>query len=147
MSKILQHYSISVEMNADQKDIDFVSEHLSADAELKANSPKNHHKLSVFARNNEANLVGGLVADIAWGWLYILKIWIQESHRFQGIGTQLLKTAEAEAIKYGCRYAYLDTFSFQARPLYEKLGYEVFGTLENYPPGHKKYFMRKLLDS
>jgi endonuclease/exonuclease/phosphatase (EEP) superfamily protein YafD len=37
------------------------------------------------------------------------------------------------------------TFSFQARPFYEKFGYEVFATLEDYPPGHRKYFLRKAL--
>ena len=43
----------------------------------------------------------------------------------------------------GCRYAY--TFSFQARPFYESLGYEVFCTLEDYPPGHRRFFMKKAL--
>jgi hypothetical protein len=38
---------------------------------------------------------------------------------------------------------WLDTFSFQARPFYEKLGYEVFGQLEDYPRGHSRYFLQK----
>jgi hypothetical protein len=50
-----------------------------------------------------------------------------------------------EAIRRGCRGAYLDTFSYQARPFYEKLGYAVFGTLDDYPPGHQRFFMRKRL--
>jgi len=28
---------------------------------------------------------------------------------------------------------------------YEKLGYELFATLEDYPPGHCKYFLKKAL--
>ncbi len=40
-------------------------------------------------------------------------------------------------------HAHLDTFSFQARGFYEALGYEVFGRLEEYPPGHERYFLRK----
>ena len=44
-----------------------------------------------------------------------------------------------------CSYCYLDTFSFQARPFYEKLGYKVFGTLEDHPKGHTHYFMKKAL--
>jgi hypothetical protein len=32
-----------------------------------------------------------------------------------------------------------------ARPFYEKCGHEVFGTLEDYPPGHAKFFMRRRL--
>ena len=49
---------------------------------------------------------------------------------------------QTEALRRGCRAAYLDTFSYQARPFYEKLGYEVFGTLDDYPLGHQRFFMR-----
>ena len=45
----------------------------------------------------------------------------------------------------GCRYAHLDTFSYQARPFYDRLGYRLFGELENYPPGHSRFFLRKQL--
>jgi hypothetical protein len=56
-----------------------------------------------------------------------------------------MKRAELYAVERGCTDAFLDTFSFQARPFYEKLGYHVFGTLENYPTGHQHYFMTKQL--
>jgi hypothetical protein len=52
---------------------------------------------------------------------------------------------EQLAIERGCLHSYLDTFSFQARPLYEQLGYKVFGTLENHPKGHSHYFLKKIL--
>jgi hypothetical protein len=38
---------------------------------------------------------------------------------------------------------YLDTFEYQARPFYEKLGYDVFGTLDGYPPGYRQYHLAK----
>ncbi len=50
-----------------------------------------------------------------------------------------------EAARRGCRYAWLDAFSFQARGFYEKLGYTVLGTLEDSPPGHSRYFLKKNL--
>jgi hypothetical protein len=56
-----------------------------------------------------------------------------------------METIEQAAKERGCTYAHLDTFSFQARPFYEALGYEVFATLDEYPPGHHKYFMKKAL--
>jgi hypothetical protein len=40
---------------------------------------------------------------------------------------------------------FLSTFSFQARPFYERFGYEVFGELPDYPEGHSLYFMKKML--
>jgi len=53
--------------------------------------------------------------------------------------------AEVEARKRGARYAYLDTFDFQAPEFYKKYGYEVFGVLEDFPSGHTRYFMKKQL--
>ena len=49
--------------------------------------------------------------------------------------------AEAEAIRLGCVGVWLDTFSFQARGFYEKLGYTLFGTIDDYPPGESRFFL------
>jgi hypothetical protein len=45
----------------------------------------------------------------------------------------------------GCHHAWLDTFSFQARPFYEKQGYRVFGVLPDYPTGQTRYFLTREL--
>jgi hypothetical protein len=58
-----------------------------------------------------------------------------------------MSRAESEAVARGCHGAWLDTFEFQARPFYERLGYVCFGELEDYPVGSARYFMRKLLSS
>jgi hypothetical protein len=60
-------------------------------------------------------------------------------------GRRLLEAIEDEARKRGCRWAHLDTFSYQARPFYERLGYELFATLDDYPPGHQRFFLKKPL--
>jgi hypothetical protein len=54
-----------------------------------------------------------------------------------------MAAAEAYARERGCRGAYLETFSFQARPLYEKLGFKVFGEIKDFPPGHSHFFLKK----
>lgn len=66
-----------------------------------------------------------------------------ETLRGSGLGASLMRRAEEEAVRRGCRGAWLDTFSFQARGFYERLGYTVFGTIQDYPPGHRRHFMQK----
>ncbi len=56
-----------------------------------------------------------------------------------------MQAAENEALARGCHGAYLDTFSFQAPDFYQKLGYEIYGKLDDFPKGHCRYFLRKKL--
>jgi GNAT superfamily N-acetyltransferase len=70
-------------------------------------------------------------------------LWVEESFRNRENGTKLLKMLENEAAKLGCKHVETDTFSWQARPFYEKQGYTLFATLENCPDGFTKYFMKK----
>lgn len=100
---------------------------------------------AIFLRDTAGAVRGGLLAKAGRGWLHINTLWVDPSVRGQGYGSQLMAAAEAEAIRRGCHSAYLDTFSFQARPFYERCGYEVFGTLDDFPAGHQRFFMRKSL--
>lgn len=101
--------------------------------------------VQIFLRNEEDKFVGGTIGFVFGGWLYISLMWIEESLRNQGYGTKLLKMMENEAIKLGCKNAHVDTYSFEAKPFYEKNGYTVFASLENYPEGHSKHFLKKKL--
>ena len=104
------------------------------------------YPVAYFLRADDDEIIGGLHGAI-WGkWLYIKILWVAEPSRGRGCGRKLIESAEDYARRRGCIGAYLETFSFQARPLYEKLGYEVIGQIDGYPPGHKFFFMRKLLD-
>ena len=106
--------------------------------------PSNEQPVRFVARD-ELGVVGGLLGHTRWGWLYVAKLWVDERGRGQGIGTQLLAAAEELARTRGCTDASLDTFEYQARPFYEKLGYELFGTLDGYPPGYRQFYLRKRL--
>jgi ribosomal protein S18 acetylase RimI-like enzyme len=74
-------------------------------------------------------------------------LWVGEPYRHRGFGSQMLRTAEEEALRLGCHSAHLDTFGFQARPFYERNGYRVFGELPDYPEGYTRYYMVKRLIS
>jgi ribosomal protein S18 acetylase RimI-like enzyme len=104
-----------------------------------------YQPLTLLLRDTGGVVVGGLLGQTEWGWLYVKTLAIREEWRNRGCGTRLLAMAETEARARGCHDAYLDTFSFQARPFYERLGYQVFGVLENFTE-HTRYFMRKKLE-
>lgn len=96
-------------------------------------------------RDEAGELRGGILGDIWGGWLHITVLFVDDEFRGSGWGDRLIEAAEEAARAAGCRGIHLETFSFQARPLYEKHGYTVFAALEDFPPGHTNYFMRKML--
>ena len=96
-------------------------------------------------RNNANDIIGGLWGATGYGWLFTQLLVVPTSMRGHGIGTKIMQCAEREAMSRGCHSAWLDTFEFQAREFYERIGYECFGELPNYPIGFSRFFMKKLL--
>jgi GNAT superfamily N-acetyltransferase len=95
----------------------------------------------------QGEVIGGLWGRTAYDWLFIELLFVPESLRGRGLGTDLMQRAEREAVARGCHSAWLDTFEFQARGFYERFGYVCFGELRDYPTGSARYFMRKALVS
>ena len=56
-----------------------------------------------------------------------------------------MELAENFARERDCIGVWLDTFDFQAPAFYRKLGYQAFGQLNDYPPGHQRLFFQKRL--
>ena len=91
--------------------------------------------LDLYAYDDDGALVGGIVAATWGGWLGT------------GLGSNLLRQIEERArSERDCIGVRLDTWGFQAKPFYEKQGYEVFGVLEDHPPGETEYLLAKRLD-
>jgi ribosomal protein S18 acetylase RimI-like enzyme len=104
-----------------------------------------YYPVGVYAMDADNAVLGGLMGQIWARWLHVGTLWVDERARHRGLATRLMKVAERYAVEKGCTNAFLETFSFQARPFYEKLGYKVFGTLENYPEGHRQFYLAKRL--
>jgi GNAT superfamily N-acetyltransferase len=98
---------------------------------------------ALFARDPSGIVLGGLLGSTHWNHFFISALFVYERFRKAGIGRELMQRAEAEAITSDCDAIFLDTFDFQARGFYEKLGFTVFGVLDNYPPGHQRFYMVK----
>lgn len=107
--------------------------------------PSQGRPLVIQVRNELGEVTGGLWGYTGYGWLFTQLLVVPAELRGQGIGTKLLQLAEREAIARGCHSAWLDTFEFQARAFYERMGYVCFGDLPNYPTGFSRFFMKKAL--
>lgn len=134
---------ISVEENPAPADLDLIERALVEHNEARS-EPRNYTPLSIFLRTAEGQIVGGVRGVTVWGWLFVSQLWVAEHLRNRDYGTKLMEAAEQAAQDRGCRAAYVDTFSFLALDFYRKVGYTVFGQLEDFPPGHTRYFLKKV---
>jgi len=105
--------------------------------------PYSQDRFAILMRDADGALAGGLDGILYWEWLFVDNLWVHDALKGQGYGRDLLARAERRALERGCHSAWLDTF--QALGFYEKCGYGVFGTLEDYPRRQTRYFLRKRL--
>jgi len=107
--------------------------------------PAHAEPLAILLKDAEDRPVGGLWGRSSYGWLFVEYLAVPEELRGKQLGSALMKEAERIARERGCYGMWLDTFAFQARGFYEKLGFTVFGTLENHPRGSRRFFLSKTL--
>ncbi len=104
-----------------------------------------YHRVGIFAKDEVGTVIGGIHGELCWGWLYIKSLWVEKSHRGQGIGKELLQLIEEAAVSRGFFGSHLETTGFQALDFYLAQGYEVFGELEGKPVGSTWYYLKKNL--
>lgn len=108
---------------------------------------KNPRQLGIFLRNGQGVPTAGLIGVTHGNWLSIQYLWVSEPLRRQGWGGEMLKRAESAAVARGCRFAFVDTFSFQAPAFYEQHGYRGVFALTEYPLTGKRFYYTKQLHS
>ena len=101
--------------------------------------------LNLYIEDEHGEIMAGLVAETFGNWLEIEYLFVKEDIRGQGIGSQLLHQAESEAKKRNCRFAFVNTYQFQAPVFYQKQGYKEVFTLKDYPYiGQRHYYQKDL---
>jgi len=93
----------------------------------------------------KGEIIGGAQCASVWDWMHVKILWIGEKQSRNGLGTRLMSEIETEAEIRGCIGVHLDTFEFQALGFYRKLGYKIFGEIEDHPKGKSRYFLKKRL--
>ncbi|MBA17074.1 MAG: GNAT family N-acetyltransferase [Sphingomonas sp.] len=105
-----------------------------------------HRPVAIMLRSDDGIERGGLWGNIGYDWMFVDLLVVPEDARGQGLGAALMAEAERIARADGCVGIRLDTFEFQARGFYEKLGFTLFGTIEDHPVGSSRYFLSKRID-
>lgn len=126
-------------------DVQWIHKNLVRYVETHGGRPSTYRELVITLRGPQGQLIAGLHGMSNWQWLFIKSVYIDEAHRLHGLGTRLLQAAEEEGRRRACVGVWLDTFSFQSPDFYRKLGYAEYGVIDDYPPGHRRYFFRKPL--
>lgn len=108
--------------------------------------PRKSETLSIFLKDEKGKVFGGIIVSFLWNGMEIRSLWVDETIRKRGWGRKLMQAAELEAVKRGCTIAYTNTFSWQAPEFYKKLGYTLYGKLEDFPKGNCLSYVCKKLE-
>ena len=110
----MSRYKISIENDFTSNSIEFVENKL-IEFNFNQIGSYEYKPLVIFLTDSQSktssqeNIVGGFYGFIGLGWLNISTLWVAENLRGQGYGKAILSTAEQEAIRQKCKYAYVFT--------------------------------------
>jgi len=102
-------------------------------------------EFGIFARDDDGRVVAGIAAIVWGGYFELQAMWVEESLRHRGLARALVASAEAEASRRSCALIVFHAYDLLARGLYERLGYETAGVIENCPAGSAARWYRKVL--
>jgi GNAT superfamily N-acetyltransferase len=101
--------------------------------------------IGCFIRDLQQNLIGGIYAQLSWGWCSVELLWVDDNYRGHKLASQLIGKIEQYAQDTGISRFKVETASFQALDFYKKMGFEHYTTLEDFPVGHSNYYLKKTL--
>ena len=101
-------------------------------------------QFTVVLRDEDGGLRGGAHGVVRMGAVEIRSVWLDGDLRGRGFGAKIIRAAEDEARRLGARAALLDSYEFQARGFYERLGYTCFGSF-TYPDGVSRFYLSRAL--
>lgn len=138
---------IKIEENNDEKLKQFVLKGLEANNRAKCEWFKENDYVDDndynFLAYDDEKVVGGAIGYVLYNWYFLDLLWLEESYRGKDIGTFLIKRIEEYAKEENLTGVRMETWNFQAKGFYEKMGYKVYATIEDCPPGTIDYFFMK----
>lgn len=136
---------ITEAQESDAEDAAFVLRQLQTYNDQHAKLPFDRKRIHLYARDANGKILGAIFSKLTFHTHNIEILWVDEALRGQGTGKQLLIQAETIARAADAVWSIVETTSFQARPFYERCGYEVFAELKDSPIGDTNYWLKKRL--
>jgi len=125
-------------------DVALLEEQVAA-AAIAATGSAAEQEFGIFARGEDGRVLAGISAIVWGGYCELQAMWVEESLRHRGLARALIAGAEAEACRRGCALVTFHAYDVLARGLYDRLGYETVGVIENGPAGTVARWYRKVL--
>ncbi|UCE11685.1 MAG: GNAT family N-acetyltransferase [Candidatus Thorarchaeota archaeon] len=101
--------------------------------------------ISLVLKEKDSTVVGGVITSMLTGVMHLEVLWVDDKHRRQGYGRDLVLRAEEIGKAKGYKTSQTWTFSFQAPDFYQSIGYEVLGVFDGYVDGITEYVLMKRL--
>jgi GNAT superfamily N-acetyltransferase len=137
-------YRLVVEDSPDPAELALLEERV-AQAAIAAAGLGEDEEFGIFVRDSHGGVVAG-ISGIVWGGCCELQaMWVDEPLRGRGLSRALVAGAEDEARRRGCSLVQFRAYDLLAAGLYERLGYETVGVIEDCPPGSAARWFRKNL--
>jgi len=138
----------SITHAAAPSEADFTAIFQALEAETaRTTGPSQIEPLAILLHDPAGQVVGGLWGRVVYAWLVVEMLFVPEALRGRGLGGALMREAETAARARSCVGLQLTRLDFQAPAFYERLGFETFGVLDDVPPGHRCFHMKKRLSA
>ncbi len=96
-----------------------------------------------FVAKKDDKIIGVVSGKLLYGVLYIRDLVVASESRGKGLGLMLFRKALDYGKQKKCKFAYLETLSFQALDFYKRFGFEIDFERKGYDNGVSLYYLSK----
>ena len=137
-------HRLVVEDSPDPADLALLEDQVAA-AAIAAAGMGDDQEFGIFVRDDQGRILAGISGIIWAGSCELQAMWVDPSLRGQGLARALMSAAEDEARRRACTLVQFRAYDLLAPGLYERLGYQTVGVIEDCPAGSTARWYRKNL--
>ncbi len=138
------NYEITFENNPKPDDLQFLNDRI-IEEHKKKKDLKPLTYFGFYIRDDQGEILVGCGGNTMYGSLFVGKLWVSEPLRGKGLGTRLMQRAEQLARDSACSFIAVNTFDWEARDFYKKLGFTIELERQGFDKNSVFCFLRKNL--